>query len=120
VVGFGDSAGVGFGTLIGAMHCDNSGQCQVAMKSQFNGLIEYEIGPSGPKMIIAADGSFGSSYGPSSPSYAAVIGNNGNTFYLTYGFSSDPPPNSRLVMIGLRCNDCAIPLVYHLPLILSN
>jgi len=120
VVGFGDSGGTGFGTLIGAMHCDNSGQCQVAMKSQFNGLIEYEIGPSGPKMIIAADGTFGSSYGPSSPSYAAVIGNNGNTFYLTYGFSSDPPPNSRLVMIGLRCNDCAIPLVYHLPLILSN
>jgi hypothetical protein len=119
VVGFGDSYGTGFGTLIGAMHCDNSGQCRVAMKTQFDGLIEYIITPSGLK-TVAADGTFGSSYGPSSPSYAAVIGNNGNTLYLTNGFDADPPPNSRMVMIGLRCNDCAIPLVHHLPLILRN
>ncbi len=116
VVGFGDSGGTGFGTLIGAMHCDNSGQCQVASKTQFNGLIAYDTGPSFP-LTVAADGTFGSSYGPSSPSYAAVIGNNGNTLYLTTGFSADPPPDSRLVLLGLRCNDCAIPLVYHLPLI---
>jgi len=119
VAGFGDSAGTGFGALIGAMHCDNSGQCRLAMKTQFDGLITYNITPSGPK-TVAADGSFGSSYGPSSPPYAAVIGNNGNTLYLTNGFDTDPPPNSRLVMIGMRCNDCAIPLVYHLPLILRN
>ena len=108
VAGFGDSAGTGFGTLIGAMHCDSSGQCQVAIKSQFNGSIIYDIGPSVTK-TVAADGTFGLSYGPSSPPYAAVIGNNGNTLYLTNGFSSDPPPDSRTVIIGLRCNDCAIP-----------
>ena len=114
VVGFGDSGGTGFGTLIGAMHCDNSGQRQVAAKTQFNGLITYGTGPRFP-LTVAADGTFGSSYGPSSPSYAAVIGNNGNTLYLTTGFSADPPPDSRLVLIGLRCNDSIIPLVYHLP-----
>jgi hypothetical protein len=119
VVGFGDSTGTEFGTLIGAMHCDNSGQCQLATKSQFDGSIIYNIGPSLTK-TVAADGTFGASYGPSSPSYAAVIGNNGNTLYLTNGFYADPPPNSRLVLLGLRCNDCAIPLVYHLPLILRN
>ena len=119
VVGFGDSGGTGFGTLIGAMHCDNSGKCQVATKNQFNGSITYDIGPSLTK-TVAADGTFGSSYGPSSPSYAAVIGNNGNTFYLTSGFASDPPPDTRTVIIGLRCNDCAIPLVYYLPLVLRN
>ncbi len=119
VVGFGDSDGTGFGTLIGAMHCDNSGKCQVATKSQFNGSIVYDIGPSLTK-TVAADGTFGSSYGPSSPPYAAVIGNNGNTLYLTNGFTADPPPNSRLMLIGLRCNDCAIPLVYYLPLVLRN
>lgn len=86
--------GTGFGTLIGAMHCDNSGQCQVASKTQFNGLIAYDTGPSFP-LTVAADGTFGSSYGASSPSYAAVIGNNGNTLYLTPGFSADPPPDSR-------------------------
>ena len=119
VVGFGDSAGTGFGSLIGAMHCDSFGQCQVAIKSQFNGSIIYDIGPSITK-TVATDGTFGLSYGPSSPSYAAVIGNNGNTLYLTNGFSSDPPPDSRTVIIGLRCNDCAIPLVYYLPLVLRN
>jgi hypothetical protein len=119
VVGFGDSGGTGFGTLIGALHCDDSGKCRVATKSQFDGSIIYDIGPSIPK-TVTADGTFGSSYGPSSPSYAAVIGNNGNTLYLTNGFASDPPPDSRLVLIGLRCNDCAIPLVYHLPLVLRN
>ena len=119
VVGFGDSAGTGFGTLIGSMHCDSFGQCQVAIKSQFNGLIIYDIGPSITK-TVATDGTFGLSYGPSSPPYAAVIGNNGNTFYLTSGFASDPPPDSRTVIIGLRCNDCAIPLVYYLPLVLRN
>jgi hypothetical protein len=119
VAGFGDSAGTVFEALIGTMHCDSFGQCQVGIKSQVNGLIGYAIGPSFPK-TVAADRTFGSSYGPSSPSYAAAIGNNGNTLYLTNGFAGNPPPDNRLVLIGLRCNDCAIPLVYYLPLVLRN
>ena len=100
-----------------ALHCDSAGVCSSARKLQINGQTEYDSGTLYLNLPIASDGTFGQNFGSNYPAYAAAIGNNGNTLYFDPSF--DPIPGAWLE-IGLRCNDCAIPMETNLPLVLGN
>lgn len=118
VVGFGDNSGMNFFSMIGAMHCNATGNCSTALKYQRDGLVLSGVTPNHP-YTVSSDGTFGSSYEPPSPAYAAALGNNGQNLYLTSSLSGTPLPNDRLLLVGLRCNACAIPLETYLPLTLK-
>ncbi len=117
VVGFGDTSGTNFYSIIGALHCNSAGVCSLAQKFQVHGQVFSGVSPT-HLFTVSPDGTFGSSYDPPSPPYAAAIGNNGNNLFLTSSLNGNPPPDSRVILLGLRCQDCAIPLETYLPLML--
>jgi hypothetical protein len=118
VVALGDNSGTSFSSMIGAMHCNATGNCSTALKIQRDGLVISGVTTNHP-YTVSADGTFGSSYEPPSPAYAAALGNDGQTLYLTSSLSGLPLPTDRLLLVGMRCNECAIPLERYLPLILK-
>ena len=77
IAGFGDSNGTSFNADFGTITCDSSGNCTYSFKNQTDGSITY---PSGSFTIsVSSDGSMTTSLTSGAPSYAAAVGNNGNT-----------------------------------------
>jgi hypothetical protein len=116
LVGFGGGhEGIFFFSLISAMHCDTTGACIDFSKMLLNGQTYHGSDMwNRTKYTVASDGTFGLSYA-GYPAYAAAIGNDGNTLYIN---SSLETGSLGSIMIGLRCNECAIPMETYLPLIL--
>ncbi len=101
---FGDQNGNSFEAFIGTLTCDSSGSCVFATKNQTDGNIVYNH-DGNSNISVSPDGSFGGSLSPSYPSYAAALGNNGNTVILNPSFDQNKL-TYRGIIIGERCSNC--------------
>jgi len=105
LVAFGDDYGNSFSAKVGSLICDSNGICRSLLKNRWGLEIVYV--PSVNVLSVASDGSFGSSLGEGSPSYAGAIGNNGNTILANLSFLSDSSqPSYRDIFVGVRCTNC--------------
>ncbi|MHB8827993.1 MAG: IPT/TIG domain-containing protein [Syntrophales bacterium] len=103
-----DPASQGFYSSIGTMICDNAGNCSIKVKDRNSSGTATTVTTDSLTFTVAADGSFGTSFGGQSPTYAGAIGNNGNTLLinpsLRYPVEISDPWN-REIMIAIRAKN---------------
>ena len=103
VSGFGDESGSDLTTFISIMTCNSSGDCVHYDKNQTDGSVSFRS--DSLSLAVSADGSFGGSFFQGSPSYAAAISDNGNTFIINESFDQTEPVKRRIIT-GVRCSNC--------------
>jgi hypothetical protein len=106
VVGFGRNsiAGKQF-SQIAFWTCNSSGECALSIKRLIGSNIVYVS--TNFSFSVLPDGSFGASLETGIPSYAAAIGNDGNTIIINRSFhQSSLQDGIMLVLTGVRCSNC--------------
>jgi hypothetical protein len=96
----------GFYSSFGTMTCDAAGSCTFKLKNR-NSDNSTDISEDSVVMAVNEDGSFGTSLGEQSPSYAGSIGNNGNTILVnpSLRYASGDDPWNREIIIGIRASE---------------
>jgi len=112
-VGFGDDGGTTFNSDFGTLTCDAAGSCTVSGRENMNGSFNAMINETtnGP-FTVAPDGSFGASLhggASSSPTFAAAIGNGGNTIIINESFDDSVAANktNRFLVVAVKCTACS-------------
>lgn len=104
VAGFGDSnIGSSLFSQIAFWTCNSNGNCAVSVKRLAGGNIVYNS--ANFTFSVLPDGSFGASLGTDIPSYAAAIGNDGNTMIVNRSFNQSEL-QTRRILVGVRCSSC--------------
>jgi len=98
-----DNNGTNYTAAFGTVSCDGSGNCTINEKRQRDGIVTIQS--TGPYVFtVQADGSFGVSFGASTPAYAGAIGNDGNVLIFNPSFEDT---TFRKNIIGVRCGTCS-------------